>query len=116
MFNLPNQLIIVTNKVLTGPEGDITQFANSGGPLASLMARLWKSAVILGALALIIYFIWGAIEWLTSSGDSERIKGAHHKIIDAITGMAVLVASYAAIKFLSWVFGFDLLNIVWPTV
>lgn len=103
----------INNPIINPSEGDFNTVAQN--PLSSLFSRLWLTAVILGGLAVLIYFLWGALEWITSGGDTEKIKNARHKITDAIIGLGILVASFAVILFLKVLFGFDLLNIKWPT-
>ena len=107
------QLQGITNRVIDPSEGTYDSVAQ--GPLASLIARLWLTAVILGSLAVILFLILGAIDWISSDGDPEKLKKARNKIVDAIVGLGILVASFAIVKFLEWIFGFDILNISWPT-
>jgi len=94
-------------------EGTVEQI--KGNPLARLIVRLWQTVVIVGGLALLIFLIWGAIDWLMSQGDPEKLKSAKNKIIHAMAGMALLAASYAIITLFKYIFGFDILQIEWPT-
>lgn len=108
-------LLAITNPVLIN-EGSIEKLDASGGPLASLIARLWQTMVIIGSLLVVLYFVWGTIEWLTSAGNEDKLKKARGKMIDAFIGLALLVGSFAIIRFLEFVFGFNLLNIPWPSL
>lgn len=103
----------IRNKILSPEEGTYTGVSTN--PLGSFIARLWQTAVIVGSLMLIIYLIWGAIDWLMSEGDTEKLKNARLKIIHSLLGLGILAASFAAIVFIRTLFGFDLLEIVWPT-
>ncbi|NMC35870.1 hypothetical protein GYA49_02380 [Candidatus Beckwithbacteria bacterium] len=104
----------IKNSVINSSEGTYSGVDNSS-PLAALIARLWLVAVILGSLAVILFLVMGAIDWISSDGDPEKIKKARNKIVDAVVGLGILVASFAIVKFLEWIFGFDILNISWPT-
>ena len=105
----------ITNPVISKTEGSLNASAQMDSPLASLIARLWKSIVIVGGLLLLVYLIFGAIEWITAGGDQEKIKNARSRITNGIIGMAILAASFAIMGFMKNVFGFDLLEIAWPT-
>jgi len=85
------------------------------GPLVPLFVRLWRTAVVLGGLAPLLFFVWGAIDWLMSEGNPEKLKSAKNKIVHAVIGMGLLAASFAVAKLAETIFGFDILNIVWPT-
>lgn len=104
----------ITNKALDiYKEGELgTVEAN---PLGALVARLWWTLVMVGGLALLVFLIWGGIDLLSSEGDQEKYKNARNKITHALMGMAVLAASFAIVKILDGLFGFDLLNLKWPT-
>ena len=86
-----------------------------GNPLAPFIVRLWRTIVVVGGLALLLFLIWGAIDWLMSEGDQEKLKNAKNKITHAMAGMALLAASYAIITLAKAVFGFDILEFDWPT-
>ena len=107
------QNFIITNPVISQNEGTLEGVA--ANPLGSLFARLWQTLFILGGLAIVVYILWGGIDWLTSGGDSEKAKHARNKITNAIIGLFVLSASYAIILFLEWVFGFNVINVKWPS-
>lgn len=49
-----------------------------------------------GALGFIIMFVWGAVDWILSGGDKEKIAGARKRIVTAITGLVVLSLTFAA--------------------
>ncbi len=91
---------------------------NLANPLVSLIVSIWRAAIIAGGLALLLYLIWGSIEWLTSGGDKEKLTTARGRILNAIIGMALLVGSVAIIALINalGVFGnFNLLNMQWTT-
>ena len=120
IFNLLSTLLtqageegIIRNPVLQDSEGTYSTVRKN--PLAPFIARLWQTMVIVGSLMVIIYLVWGALDWLMSQGDPEKLKNAKNKIIHAVFGLALLAASYAVVWFLRTLFGFDLLEIAWPT-
>ena len=46
--------------------------------------------IMVSGLALIIYLLWGAFEWITSSGEKEKISKAQNKITNAVVGMIII--------------------------
>lgn len=96
-----------------GNEGDVEKMG--GKVLSPLIARLWQVMVILGGLLVLIFLIWGAFDWLSSGGDEKKLEGAKDKITNAIVGMVILAGSFAIVSLLENVFGFSIINIVWPT-
>ena len=71
--------------------------------------------VLIAGLGFILYFVLGAFEWITAGGDKGKLDAAKHFIINAITGLAIMLALFAVTVLLQQVFGIDLLNISWPT-
>ena len=51
--------------------------------------------MILGALLVFMYLIWGGIEWITSGGDKGKTESARNKITAAIVGLIVLASAWA---------------------
>ena len=94
-------------------EGTVGQV--SANPLAPFIVRLWRAVMVAGGLALLLFLVWGAIDWLMSEGDQEKLKNAKNKIIHALAGMGILAASYAIVTLVKVIFGFDILSFEWPT-
>lgn len=70
--------------------------ANSIPELAGQMIRGLLG--VSGALAL-FFLVWGGIMWMTSSGNSERVKKGRDSIVWAILGLVVIFVSYIVINF-----------------
>lgn len=79
---------------------------NLGGVINSLLTIV----MALAALAVFIYLIWGAFEWITSGGDKGKTESARNKITAAVIGLIVLAASYAILMLLLQILGFSDLN------
>jgi hypothetical protein len=107
-------LAAIENPVLK-EVGEGTRNQISGNPLVPLSVRLWRTALILGGFALLLYFVWGAIDWLMSEGNPEKIQNAKNKITHAFIGLVFLSISFAMMLLAEEIFGFSILNIKWPT-
>jgi amino acid transporter len=88
--------------------------SNGDVALAVLLARLFRTIMIVGGLALLMFMAWGGVNWITAGGDKGKVEEAKHRITNAILGMIFLVATIAIAIFLSTVFGFNLLNPTLP--
>ncbi|MBP7842983.1 hypothetical protein KA017_03180 [Candidatus Woesebacteria bacterium] len=60
-----------------------------------LITKLLNFVMVLGALLVFMYLIWGGIEWITSGGDKGKTEAARGKITAAVIGLIVLAASWA---------------------
>lgn len=52
-----------------------------------------------GAIAL-FFLVWGGIVWMTSSGNTDRIRKGKDTIVWAIFGLVMIFISYAIIRLL----------------
>lgn len=103
----------ITNPAIGALGNDIAK-AKSGALLLEQFVRLWANAMTIGAIMVIGYFLWGAVEWITSGGDTGKLDKARQKMTHAAIGMIILVSSFIIIGFISsLLFGdnFDLLNL-----
>src|SRR5688572_15474191 len=63
--------------------------------IGELINKLLNFVMVLGALLVFMYLIWGGIEWITSGGDKGKTESARNKITAAVIGLIVLAASWA---------------------
>ncbi len=107
----------LTNPVI-GKLGDDATKAESGSLFTSYFVNLWRVIMSIGALMVMIYFIWGAFEWITSGGDKGKTEAARNRITNAIIGLIILVSSFTLIGFVGKLFfgtDFDILKLTFPT-
>lgn len=102
----------ITNNALS----PIVSSKSPGGGLAFYIGQLWKTIVVVGSLAFLLYLVWGGIEWLMSAGDKNKLESAQGKISSAVIGLAVLIISYAVILFIEAVFKINILKPEFPSV
>ena len=74
--------------------------------VASLINAVLSLVMIIAALLVLVYLMWGAFDWLTSGGDKAKIDSARQKLIAAVVGLIIVASSYAilllAIRFLGF--------------
>lgn len=71
--------------------------------------------MVIAALLVFMYLIWGGIEWITSGGDKGKTESARNKITSAVIGLVVVAASYAILTLALNFLGFTDLNQVFNT-
>lgn len=101
--------ILAANEITNNALGSSVPKDSAGG-LAFYIAQLWKTVVIVGGLAFLVYLMWGGIQWVTSGGDKTKLDEAQHKIYNSMVGLGVLVASYAFVRLVSGVLDINLLQ------
>lgn len=61
----------------------------------------------IGGLGVVIYFVWGAVDWILSGGDKEKVANARKKMTHAIIGLVLLSLSYVIINIVGQIVGFN---------
>lgn len=46
--------------------------------------------ILLAGMFLLIYLLWGALDWISSGGEKEKLVKAQHKITNALIGMILV--------------------------
>ena len=87
-------------------------FANDFG---GLLNGLISFVMIISAILVFLYLIWGGIEWITSGGDKGKTESARNKITAAVIGLIVVAASYAILTLALNFLGFTDLNDVFTS-
>lgn len=107
---------IIENPVV----GDLgtSEGTEDGSKFINYTVYLWRTSINLGALAVIVFFVWGAFEWITAGSDSKKTEGARSRMTNAIIGLVIMVSSFTLLSFISKIFfgeNFDLLRLTFPT-
>ena len=103
------------------PIGNIDGFARfnpseSGGDVSAttqverVFTMIFGFLTIVAGLSFLIYFLIGAINWVTAGGDSKKVDTAKSYMTNGAIGMIAIIASYAIIKIVGTVLGFEILN------
>ncbi len=81
-----------------------------GKVLEKVMSMVLGFFTILGGLMFIIFFVLGALSWLTAGGKPEQLKRAQEQLTNALIGLIIVVASYAVFYILGQILGLEILN------
>lgn len=102
----PTQLAQITNPVLNPQIGA----ASGNSALALLMANLFRTAVIVGGLALLLFIAWGGLQWITAGGDKTKVDEARARLTNAVLGLAIVAAAWAIFKLVNYFFGLNIVS------
>ena len=69
--------------------------ASAEAGFSDLLSNFLSVSMTIGAILLLIYLVWGAIQWITSGGDKGKVESARNKITQAIIGIIILAATTA---------------------
>jgi hypothetical protein len=103
----------ITNPAI-GEIGQSPEAAASGTVFAGYLAIMWNTVISIGALLVLLYFVWGSIDWITAAGDKGKLEGARNKMLNAFIGLMLLVTSYTLIGFIGWLLFGTQFNILKP--
>ncbi|MCC6711005.1 MAG: hypothetical protein IT416_01495 [Candidatus Pacebacteria bacterium] len=76
----------------------------------TLLGGLMGGIMVIAAVMVLIFLLWGAIEWITSGGDKGKTEAARNKITQAIIGLIVLAATTAIFMLLQNFLGICVLS------
>jgi threonine/homoserine/homoserine lactone efflux protein len=76
--------------------------------IGTLIQGAVQGAIVVSALLVFMFLIWGGIQWITSGGDKGKTQEARDRITAALV---VLLSSPAAIMLIiSYFFGINILD------
>jgi hypothetical protein len=90
--------------------GSVTKPTGFATNISSVIEGVLSFVMVIAALLVFLYLIWGGIEWITSGGDKGKTESARNKITAAVIGLVVLAASYAILQLMLAFLGFSDLN------
>lgn len=81
---------------------------------ASTVGLIIQNIILLlftiGALGFLIMFLWGAVNWILSGGDKEKIAGGRRRITTGIIGLVLLSLTFVASQVVGQILGIDALS------
>jgi len=85
-------------------------FSGSGisGSLSNILSNVIGFITLVAGIAFIMYFMIGAINWITSAGDTTKSQKARSMLTNALIGLAITVLAYPIASILGKLFGIPL--------
>ena len=101
---------------ITNPALSSLYSGGAGQGLSVLLTNLWRTAIISGGVAMILFLVWGGLQWMLAGSDKQKVENARNRIMQAIIGLAILASSMAIVFFVQAVLNLDILNFTVDTV
>ncbi len=78
--------------------------------IGRLISSVISLAFIIAGILVFAFLVWGGVEWITSGGDKTKTEAARNRITAALVGLAIVAASYAVMRLISYFFGVNVLD------
>jgi len=88
-FNIGKE---ATYQKLPNADGTTADPKNYRQNFASLLGDMLSIVMPVAAILLLLYLLWGAIEWITSGGDKGKLEKARQKMTAAVMGILLCSA------------------------
>lgn len=80
-------------------------------PISAILTNAIRLVFVIAVLAVLVYLIWGAFQWITSGGDKEAVSKARGRITAALIGLAILALSFLILVVVGQILGLNILSI-----
>lgn len=77
------------------------------GLIEKILVNVITIFFAVGGIGVVVYFVWGAVDWILSGGDKEKTANARKKMTHAIIGLVLLSLSFVIINIIGQVAGFN---------
>lgn len=84
--------------------------ADGPNQIENLFTTIFGFLTIVAGLAFLIYFLVGALNWVTAGGDEKKVDAAKSYMTNGAIGMIIIVATYAIIWIVGEVLGISILH------
>ncbi len=74
---------------------------NPQDAVAGLIGLGIKIFMFTAGILMLLYLMWGALDWVISSGEKEKLQKAQQKIMNAVIGIIVLIFVLAIFRVLT---------------
>lgn len=74
---------------------------DSFSDIATLLLNGVSILLSMSGLVAVGFIIYGSFKYITSSGDSGGIKSARDTILNAVSGLVIILAAFGAVRFIS---------------
>ena len=92
-----------TGKFQTGLSDGATQ-------IESLVSTIVGLLTVIAGIAFLIYFLLGAITWITAGGDPQKVQKAQKQMTDALIGLIAVILGYTIASIVGFVLDINILN------
>jgi len=91
-------------------EAQTANLTSSNSTFGEYLSSIFSGIMTIAVLMVLLYLIWGAIEWITAGGDQSKIQKGRDKIVQSIIGIIVLASSVAIFYVVQGFIGVNILQ------
>lgn len=85
--------------------------------IGSIVSFLVAFIIVVAFLAALLFIVIGAIQWITSGGDKQRVADARNHIIAAVIGLIIIALTFVIVNVIITALGLgSLTNLKIPTL
>lgn len=99
-------LLSQAGQVMAQPRIEVSAGKGYATDFGNMVSSLINVVMVVAALLVFAYMIWGGVEWITSGGDKSKAESARNKLTAAIIGLVIVAASYAIVTLVVQFLGF----------
>ncbi|OGH19092.1 MAG: hypothetical protein A2868_00220 [Candidatus Levybacteria bacterium RIFCSPHIGHO2_01_FULL_40_15b] len=66
--------------------------------IGSIISFLVAFIIVVAFLAALLFIVIGAIQWITSGGDKQRVADARNHIISAVIGLIIIALTFVIVN------------------
>jgi len=100
-----------------GPLGDVIDKLTPAdvSPASNLFTKVISTIIglitIVAGIWFLIQLLLAGFNWISSSGDKNKVQEAQHKITNSVIGLTIVVAAYALTSLLGKILGINVLDL-----
>jgi hypothetical protein len=79
--------------------GDDFTAANADQQIRDISGSIIDTVLLIAGILAVIYLIYSGVQYITSSGNTEKTKSARQGIINAVIGIVVITAAFFIVRF-----------------
>lgn len=77
------------------------------GTFGALVSQLINIALIVGAIAALIFILYGGFMYLTAGDEADKAEGGRRSITNGVIGLVILASAYVLWQFVTKLLGLD---------
>jgi len=90
------------------PTGD---FSDAPTQIESMFTMVFGFLTIVAGLTFLIYFLIGALNWVTGGGDEKKVDTAKSYMTNGAIGLIIVIAAYSIVFIVGKVLGLNILDV-----
>jgi len=73
--------------------------------IGDFLINFFQVILVLGSIASFVFFLWGGLEFILSSGNQDKNKAAKTKITSAVAGLGIMATAWVIWRLITYFFG-----------